>query len=390
MPELNDTQNNRAMFPLRKGMLLDPNASAEAPTTEQVTETPVFATEAPTELEVTQPEVSDAPEVTIDDFRGQRPVMTDVPVEKEVTNLDEVQPEVKPVEEEPQAQPTEPTIWDAYPAAKALQKKMANDARQFLEARLSELEATKKQKLEIENSLALAKQGRTQVPDSYYENAHAYVLLPEYQSAQANSALAQKIVQHWYEQKERVASGMDWYDIQEVRDAQGRLVDIKPAADAIKLDGKGVAAVDTQYMHSAQQFNELRNQAQHIAQNFRQNVNSRIEAIRKAENEIFANDNWAKKDTAEYKTAEQVADGIKKLGISESNPAFGLLKKTGAAYLMLREAYVALEKKQTQAASVQQKQRAAGPTTSSLKSGGGGVAPQEVSIDDFRGLLHNR
>ena len=316
MPELNDTQ------------------------TEQVTEPPAFQTEVTPELEVTQPVVEDAPEVTIDDFRGQRAVMVDTPVEKEETNLDKTQEELEKevqisndkvteeVETAPNAQASaEPSIYDAYPAAKLLSKKMANDARQFLEARLTELETIKKQNLEAQNALQMARQGRTQVPDSYYENAHAYVLLPEYQAAQANAQLAQKIAQHWRAQKARVAGGQDWYDIQEVRDAQGRLVDVKPSAEAIKLDADGQVTVDEQYMHTVQQYNSLVQQSQYIAQNFRQNVNERLGAIRKAEADIFAGDNWAKKDTLEYKTAEQVADGIKKLGISEANPAFGLLEK---------------------------------------------------------------
>jgi len=141
------------------------------------------------------------------------------------------QPVVTPAEGEQQPVVKDP-LAERFPEATVFTKQMSKPAREYFAARLNEILVKEQAINERDEALKLAQQGRTKVPESYYENPYAFTLLPEYHSAAFNVTLAQKVEAHWSEQHRKIANGENWNDIEEVYDKAGNLIDVKPSKTA--------------------------------------------------------------------------------------------------------------------------------------------------------------
>ncbi len=305
-------------------------------------------------------------------------------IDKEVIVQETAQTQTQQIQADP--------LSERFPEASALSKKMDKNAKENYYARLREILKLEQEKTELSESLTLASKGRTKVPESYYENPHAYVLLPEYHKAVAHTNIAAELKQHWLKQKSAVINGRDYTRAEVKQDADGNLS--VAYSQPIKWSEGAIEEVEDSFDHCASQLRNMQRNQQSIEQGFRANVEQRIGRIRGAESELFPAEVWDNKETAQFKMLENVKEGIKQLGITPANPAYGLLVKTGAALLLERE-YTAVLRKQTEKKqAVASDVRRAGPTGNFTVGGGGakskpaaGGDDTDFSIDEFTKLM---
>lgn len=270
-----------------------------------------------------------------------------------------------------QQQVEENPIHKRFPETKLFAKKMSKEAWTYVQGVLGDFLEKEAELQDTQKTLAMAQKGIAKIPDSYYDNPSAIVLLPEFQQASFGVNLAKQIADHWDKQYELILGGEEWYDLDDVTDAQGNVVGVKvnptpqtPNAVAQHRIGKYLRRAETQ-------LDTLTNHQNKLASDFQSMVSQRIGKIKEAEKELFKNPNWDKQGTPEYKLMEYVAKGVKNLGITEHNPAFTLLAKTGAAYLQLLDYVQSQQKKEDKSAKLEEKSRKAGPTGHVTGASGG-------------------
>jgi len=351
----------------------------------------------------------DKEKIEIDDFLGKGEQKIPEPQSKEAGKVEtkvettDDEPVVTPVvaEGEQQQQQVEtkvegeqqPVVKDPlaerFPEATVFTKQMSKPAREYFAARLNEILVKEQAINERDEALKLAQQGRTKVPESYYENPYAFTLLPEYHSAAFNVTLAQKVEAHWAEQHRKIANGENWNDIEEVYDKAGNLIDVKPSKTMYKPDGDGQHHVFRYLNHAERQMEKLVAERDQIARSFQQTHQQRVGKLQEVEKELFNPQRWDAKDTAESKTLEGVRAGLRDLGVAETNPLYNLLAKTGAALIMERQWRQAQMKKVDTQKAIAADVKKAGPTGSATVGGGGKkvASGDDITIDDFTSLL---
>lgn len=277
-------------------------------------------------------------------------------------------------------------IFSRFPEAVAFSKNMAKPARENYMAQLRrvvELETIDKQKTDTIKQLA---QGRTPIPDSYYENQHAYILLPEFQQANRDAELASAVHDHWLRQRISLQNGKEYRGLEIVQDPVSKQVTLKPSAPQ-PYSEDAMYQVENMYAGAVRQMNHFDGQRQSIMTGFHSQVNDRLSKIRSAETELFPPERWGKDDTHEGKMVASVKQGIRELGISEANPAFNLLALAGAALMIERQYRESLTKKADVKKGIAEDTRKAGPTGSSTSGGGGKKTGEDENLDAmFRGF----
>jgi hypothetical protein len=245
-------------------------------------------------------------------------------------------------------------------------------------------ESQKKANEAYEAKIKTLEEGRTVLPESYYENPQAIYLSPEFQSMQNNVQLAKAVEQHWADQLVKVKNGEDWDDLENDpktgEPVIGKKMIYKDAADEVRI---------TRYMNnSAQQTAILNNEVQQYVGQFKSRVGERHARIANVEKEMFPT--FDNKESDEYKQTEAIKPIIQQQwGILPDNPAFNLLAKAVATGLMLKNVLTSMTTKEQVKNEVKQDQRKAGPTNNNF-NGGGGVKPsiEPPTLDDFNKLLN--
>jgi len=403
------------MYRYSRWLLLDPVAETQGGAGEGVTavapDINPFQTAPETGLAEVMPAVDwDKEKIEIDDFlgKGEQKIpepqskeagkvetkvdtKEEVPVETEVTTKVEGEQQQQQVETKVEGE--QPVVKDPlaerFPEAMVFTKQMSKPAREYVAARLNEILAKEQAINERDEALKLAQQGRTKVPESYYENPYAFTLLPEYHAAAFNVTLAQKVEAHWAEQHRKIANGENWNDIEEVYDKAGNLIDVKPSKTVYKPDGDGQHHVFRYLNHAERQMEKLVAERDQIARSFQQTHQQRVGKLQEVERELFNPQKWDAKDTAESKTLEGVRAGLRDLGVAETNPLYNLLAKTGAALIMERQWRQAQMKKVDTQKAIAADVKKAGPTGSATVGGGGKKVANgdDITIDDFTNML---
>ncbi len=268
-------------------------------------------------------------------------------------------------------------------------KKMAPDARKFVVNRLREFEQTKEEKKQLEQKLTAteARIGKPNIPLSYYENPNAINLVPEYQQTRASLVTAGQVRDHWDMQLERIRQGEEWQDLIDVLDKNGNPTGEIKLGPKQKASDEALSEVKKHFKHSLNQFDELEQSEYDMRVSFIQQVKATRDNISRAENDIFKSPAWKDKNSVEFKRAEVVRGKMQEMGITPQNPAYELLAKTAASYLLLREWAVAEFGKKEKQQKIQADQRRAGPSGNSTNSGGspsGGGGKVGDTIEDFQ------
>jgi len=401
------------MFRYSRWLLLDPLAETQGGAGEGLTavapEVNPFQTAPETGNAAVMPAVDwDKEKIEIDDFLGKGEQKIPEPQSKEAGKVEtkvettdetaglakvemEIVPDVKEqTEVETEQQPVvKDPLAERFPEATVFTKQMSKPAREYFAARLNEILVKEQAINERDEALKLAQQGRTKVPESYYENPYAFTLLPEYHAAAFNVTLAQKVEAHWAEQHRKIANGENWNDIEEVYDKAGNLIDVKPSKTVYKPDGDGQHHVFRYLNHAERQMEKLVAERDQIARSFQQTHQQRVGKLQEVEKELFNPQRWDAKDTAESKTLEGVRAGLRDLGVAETNPLYNLLAKTGAALIMERQWRQAQMKKVDTQKAIAADVKKAGPTGSATVGGGGKkvASGDDITIDDFTSLL---
>lgn len=300
----------------------------------------------------------------------------------------EVIPSTEPTGQSAQPQRSVDPLVSAFPEINIFGKKMDKSAREWVTARLRENLEVKKKLTETEQTLAQAQQGITKIPDSYYENQHAFILTPEWQRASVDNELARAVANHWNQQAVNVMNGKNWQPCEIKQDSRTGAYHLIKGAEQ-KYSEEGMAQVMREKDYAVLQASQMSKELETVQSNFTQTVTQRMARIQQATTELFPKEVWEAKDTEQAKTVAEVRDGLKNIGISPSNPAYELLSRAGAALILTRKALAAAQKKQGTQQAVQKDIRRAGPTGNATVSGGGkqSGAGGDVTVDDFRSKL---
>jgi len=232
-----------------------------------------------------------------------------------------------------------------------------------------------KSKDEVIKSL---QQGKEILPQNYYENPDAVIFSPSYRSAAKNTEIASLIVNHWETQLLKIKNGEEWTDL-----------DNDPKTGELTLGQNRSATVQDEvrilsYLSGAQnQLNGFRTELKTIANNFKNENSKIISQIKETEKKFFP------QYEGETPQVKEVGEAIKKLGVSESNPIFGLMKKSGALNIQLTELISSkdkeiweLKKKLGIKESIKRDSVRAGPSSSTLNSGGA-VNGESSKVPDY-------
>lgn len=272
-------------------------------------------------------------------------------------------------------------------------KNMSKPSREFVLSKFREFENTSttnaKAIAERDEALKAALAGKTQVPQSYYENPHAYQLLPEFQQMNNSTMLSQQIEQHWRQQRKNIFNGAPWRDLDEVKDAKGNVVGVRPSDKELPANGDAQDLVDGYWQDARTQLNQFAGYRENIIQQHQQGVQQVMGTIKKAVTDLFPPDKWDNKETAEFKLTENVRAGLRQLGVTPANPLFDMLAKAGAELIRLKDYVAAQQTSTTKKAEIAKDARKAGPTGNKVVSGGGGGGSNEsdVTMDMFRSKL---
>lgn len=243
-------------------------------------------------------------------------------------------------------------------------------------------ETYKAEKKKLETDLAQAREGKVQLPESYYDNPEAAWLMPEVRDVQARLTFATEIEKHWENQLIAVEEGKPFFDLVQGKDGKIYVADKETevtAENQVRLK----AGIQRQFQNAINQTGQLRGVLESTVTGFRNKHQERINSIRATEDKLMPAFSEANKDTEEYKVYQQVTTELPKLGIGKDNPAFQMLAKSCALNLIMKNIIESQAGKTKTAAAVKEDQRKAGPTGASFS--GGAVKPQAQapSLQDF-------
>jgi len=358
----------------------DPTASAEMATKIETAppadETVVKPSEDLTPAAKQAALADDQGEITLDSFKAQK---------NKVQTLDKNV--VKPAAQQPSATtpaavhtPRDLTVLPAE--YQELGKKMSNEA-------FTEFTKLVKERQTLSEELATAKKGA--LPDSYYENEHAYVLTPEFATASDAVSQAEQVLQHWSAQADALANGEDSYTSL-VAGPNGALVQTAP----IKADRATATQISRAVTWAQQQYMQAQAQLQSVGQVHRTRAAETKQWINNFENSAFKVFN----EKPELKAV--VADTKNKMlhQSLRSNPMADMFAKAVILLDYQAKAITQLQASGAQAgvtpAATATPKAAAQPSAAAIA--GGGVAATKakgadatVTMDDFmnakKGLL---
>jgi len=258
--------------------------------------------------------------------------------------------------------------------------KQIKDAR-ALEAKTAELE--KNYKAET----AKLKEGKTELPESYYDNPQSIYLTPDIQQVQSSINLSSQIEAHWKNQIINIETGKDWYDLIEDPKTGQIYVASKPS-DCGTIGSeewiKNKLQVAEYYNNVQQQTSGYRGQLNNMVSNFKSRHEGIMNNIKQSEDKYMPM--FADKNSEEYKKVTMVEAEIPKLGINKHNPAFGLLSKSIALNLLLKEAIAEITKQEKTTTSVAADVKKAGPTAGTFSGSGSTKSIKAPSLKDFESL----
>lgn len=341
-----------------------------------------------------KPTVSAKKEPTATDDKQTTKTGEEKPEEKEITDEKVTEAKLATVTSEVTTQVTElAPLLEKHKGLDLALKNMSKPSREFVLSKFREFENTSNANVkaitERDEALKAALAGKTQVPQSYYENPHAYQLLPEFQQMNNSTMLSQKVEQHWRQQRKNIFNGAPWRDLDEVKDARGNVVDFRASDKELPANGDAQDLVDGYWQDARTQLNQFAGYRENIIQQHQQGVQQVMGTIKKAVTDLFPPDKWDNKETAEFKLTENVRAGLRQLGVTPANPLFDMLAKAGAELIRLKDYVAAQQTSNSKKAEIAKDARKAGPTGNKVVSGGGGATGNEsdVTMDMFRSKL---
>jgi hypothetical protein len=266
-------------------------------------------------------------------------------------------------------------------------KRASKEAREFTLARLEDLEREKAEKAELLKTVNTLKEGRTPVPESYYENPNAYVLLPEYHQVTQQVGIANAVVEHWTNALAKVKAGEEYQDLGV--DANGNIIRLN---DAIPASPRAEAEITGYLNHAINQSQRVQQQQQQLQQGFHAKVQQVFNNIAEVQEKFYPKDVWENKESQQYKITEQVREGLRGLGITPANPLYELFSRTTAALLMRNAANTVVAKETEKKARIEEVAKKAGPNGNATVNGGSATGvttdgKKEVSFSDFKNAI---
>lgn len=268
-----------------------------------------------------------------------------------------------------------------------LLKRMSNESFDFVSRELRESRAAKaKYESEVkarEEELTKLRTGKVEIPENYYENPDAVILTPEFKQAQENYALAQNVENHWAKQLAQLEKGEDWVDLDN-DPKTGEIVYGKshePTPEAR-------AYIQRQLSGAQNQTFRIGGELKSVVEGFQSRAGEFRNRIRDAEKTYMP---YFEDDKGEaYKVYQSVLPEVKKLGLSEANPAFTMLAKSIALNMMLSENLNKLAQERGKAQSLQKDMKKAGPSAADFDSGGSNTpsSPKKLSFSEMDKLMH--
>lgn len=274
-------------------------------------------------------------------------------------------------------------------------KRMSNAAFDYVSKQLldkRELEAKyTAEKTEYEAKIKKLSEGRTILPDSYYDHPQAAMLSPEVQELQQTISNAAAYENHWKQQLMNIESGKDWFDL--VEDPKtGRVYMAAKATPAGAIGSeewiKNKFAVTDYYNQTQRQTLGLQQQLNTYVAGFKTRHDGLLKSIQQAEDTYMPMFKDPKSE--EYKKVEEVGKAVTALGINPSNPVHRMLSKSIALNLLLKDAVMSMQQEFKKGEQVKAQQTKAGPTSASFSGGSGGKGEgntgKTISLSDFEGM----
>lgn len=292
---------------------------------------------------------------------------------------------------EPQKQSRDLTGFSDHEAK--ILKRMSNEsfeyvAKQLKEKRELETKYTEEKKT-YEAEVAKLKEGKTTLPDSYYDHPQAAMLTPEVQQLQATISTATAIENHWKQQLLNIEMGKDWYDL--IEDPKTGQIYVASKATSAGTAGsdewvKNKYQVNDYYNQTQRQSLGLQQQLNTYVAGFKQRHEGTVNGIKAAESKYMPMFNDPK--SADYKKVEEVSKEVAKLGINPTNPAYTMLAKSIALNLMLKEVIMQGMQEVQRTEQIKTQQIKAGPNMSSFSGGDNSTSKvnKAPTLADFESL----
>jgi len=252
-------------------------------------------------------------------------------------------------------------------------KKMGNESFAKLKPIFIEHSQLKDVVKQKDAKIAELQKGVPVLPDHYFEHPQGYLLDPTFAQEEANTDLANKIVQHWSLQLARIRRGEQWQDL--IEDKNGKISMDKPQAATAEAE----AQVGGYLTACQQQLMEQNRKLADITKNFAEKHKTDLELLKQGEAQYFPDF-----DKPEHPTAAIQKEVLKALPPSfRSSPLASVLAKTAAANAMLRAEIESLKKSVPAANNKPVKKQ----PTKSQAFGSGAESKSTVKFSDFQDLL---
>jgi hypothetical protein len=332
--------------------------------------------------EVSTTETKDPKIVKLSDFSkvlpGAKNIVKDLGIESKENKEDEVE-----TEDKGETKPQRDLTGFGEREAKWLQR-MPFEAYEYFSKQLKDTKASQEVVKQKDVEIAKLKEGKTTLPDSYYENPQAGWLQPEVQELQGNLTLASQIETHWKQQLINVETGKDWFDLIEGKNGE-IFVDNKPKSAGIP--GEAEWAINKQnisqyFQQAINQTGRIRGELNGIVTGFQSKHKELLGKVKSAEDTFMP----MFKDEAsdEYKKVVPIRDELVKFGLAKDNPAINMLAKSVALNMILKELYLAEKSKREVKGQIADSQRRAGPNASVTNGASpGDTKPSGPSLKDF-------
>lgn len=235
-------------------------------------------------------------------------------------------------------------------------KKMSQDAREFVQARLKENGELRAKNTELETKVKAGIEG---LPQSYYEHQNAFILDPKYgESAKQENLIAGEL-NHWKAQFAKIRAGDKWQDMQ-----NGRLVELDADANSelyvSEIIARGNAMIQQEHLKQ-----------QGLQGSFKQQFEARVAGMRSIEDQYFPDMKDEKTLKPEAKKYYDIMKGVLKERGMENDALAGIVTKLYTHH-MNREEYIKdIESKSSVAAKLAEKAALAGPTSGDINNTNG-------------------
>lgn len=239
-------------------------------------------------------------------------------------------------------------------------------------------EQAKKQAEEYEAKVKALTEGKTELPASYFANPNAIKISPDYVALQEGVSLSAEIERHWQEQLDRIEKGENWFDLWQ--DPKTGKIYVQNEAKEPTASAK--VQVGRYYNDAGIQTREVIGQLNSMVKEFKEKQTSYVQKIKDAEKQYMPV--FEDKNSDEHKMSMKVGDELKKIGITDDNPAFSMLAKSVALNFILRDIILAAQTNTQRQQANATDAKKAGPTSAEFTGGGNNSKGKDISLDDFK------